>query len=80
MIYFFRNHFYNKQIVASTWVGDHQGRPSAHTNSLYKLYLARYQVLFTYLLTHICPTLTPHGCGWYPKLHYTGEASYYIVS
>ena len=28
----------------STWMGDHQGRPSAPTNSLHKLHLERYQV------------------------------------
>ena len=36
-------------MVASTWLGDHQGRPSAPTNSLHKLHMARYQVLLTYL-------------------------------
>ena len=36
-------------MVASTWLGDHQGRPSAPTNSLQKLHMARYKVLLTYL-------------------------------
>ena len=31
-------------MVASTWLGNHQGRPSAPTNSLHKLHMARYQV------------------------------------
>ena len=34
-------------MVASTWLGDHQGRPSTPTNSLHKLHMARYQVLLT---------------------------------
>ena len=38
---------HTQQMVASTWLGDHQGRPSAHTNSLHKLHMARYQVLLT---------------------------------
>ena len=35
---------HTQQMVASTWLGDHQGRPSAPTNSLHKLHMARYQV------------------------------------
>ena len=35
---------HTKQMVASTWLGDHQGRPSAPTNSLHRLHTARYQV------------------------------------
>ena len=41
------------QVVASTWLGDHQGRPSAPTNSLYKLHMARYQVLHYITLHYI---------------------------
>ena len=33
-----------QQIVASTWLGNHRERPSARTNSLHKLLMARYQV------------------------------------
>ena len=33
-----------RALVASTWLGDHQARPSAPTNSLHKLHMARYQV------------------------------------
>ena len=44
---------HTKQIMASAWLGDHQGRPSAPTNSLHKLHMARYQVLRTYLFTVI---------------------------
>ena len=33
-----------------TWLADHQERPSAPTNSLHKIHMARYQVLLTYLL------------------------------
>ena len=43
---------HTQQLVASTWLGDHQGRPSAPTNSL-QLHMARYQVLLTYLLTNL---------------------------
>jgi hypothetical protein len=41
-------------MVASTWPGDHQGRPSAPTISLDKLYTARYQVLhyITFFTVH----------------------------
>ena len=39
-------------MLASTWLGDHQGRPSAPTNSLHKLHMVHYQVLLTYLLTY----------------------------
>ena len=38
--------------MASTWLDDHQERPSAPTNSLHKLHMARYQVLLTNLLTY----------------------------
>ena len=38
-------------MVASTWLGDRQGRPSAPTNSLQKLHMARYQVLLTITIT-----------------------------
>ena len=33
-----------QQMVAITWLDDHQGRPSVPTNSLHKLHIARYQV------------------------------------
>ena len=33
-----------QQMVAGTWLGDQQERPSAPTNSLHKLHMARYQV------------------------------------
>ena len=35
-------------MVASTWLGDHQERPSTPTNSLHKLHMVRYQVLLTH--------------------------------
>ena len=35
---------HTQQMVASTWLGDHQGRPSAPTDRLHKLRMARYQV------------------------------------
>ena len=44
---------HTQQLVASTWLGDHQGRLSAPTNSLHKLHMARYQVLLTYLHTYL---------------------------
>ena len=47
-------------MVASTWLGDHQERPSAPTNSLHKLHMARYQVhqLQLQLLSHDMYTST----------------------
>ena len=42
-------------MVASTWLGDHQGRPSAPTNILHKLYMARYQVHQLQLQLNIWP-------------------------
>ena len=40
------------RMVVCTWLGDHQGRRSAPTNSLHKLnYMARYQVLLTITIT-----------------------------
>ena len=41
---------HTQQMMASTWLGDHLESQSAPTNSLHKLYMARYQVLLTYLL------------------------------
>ena len=35
---------HTQHMMASTWLGDHQGRPAAPTNSLHKLHMARYQV------------------------------------
>ena len=35
---------HTQQMVASTWLGDHQGRPFTPTNSLHKLHMARYRV------------------------------------
>ena len=35
---------HTQQLAVGTWLGDHQGRPSAPTNSLHKLQMARYQV------------------------------------
>ena len=35
---------HTQRVVASTWLGDHHGRPTAPTNSLHKLHMARYQV------------------------------------
>ena len=43
---------HTQQMVASNWLGDHQGRPSAPTNSLHKLHMARSTYLLTYLLTY----------------------------
>ena len=37
-------------MVASTWLGDHQGRSFASTNSLHKLHMVHYQVLLIFLL------------------------------
>jgi len=41
--------YQTKQLHAhtSTWLGDHQGIPSAPTNSLYELHMARYQVILS---------------------------------
>ena len=41
---------HKQQMMASTWLGDHQGRPFVPTNSLHELHMGRYQVLLTYLL------------------------------
>ena len=42
---------HSQHMVASTWLGDHQGRLSVPTTSLHKLHMACYQVL--YLLTYL---------------------------
>jgi len=44
-------HTNTHELVASTWLCDHQGIPSAFKNRLHELHMARYQVLFAYLLT-----------------------------
>ena len=44
---------HTQQMVASTLLSDHQGRPSAPTNSLHKLHMVHYQVILTYLLVVI---------------------------
>ena len=44
---------HTQHMAACAWLGDHQGGPSAPTNSLHKLHMARYQVLLTYLLTYL---------------------------
>ena len=44
-------HAHTQQMVASTWLGDPQGKPSASTNSLHKLHMSRYQVLLTITIT-----------------------------
>ena len=44
-------HKYTTQMVASTWLDYHHGRPSALTNSLHKLHMVRYQVIILQLLT-----------------------------
>ena len=41
---------HTKQIVASTWLGDPLGGPSAPTMSLHKPHMVRYQVLLTVIL------------------------------
>ena len=49
---------HTQQMVASTWPGDHQERPSAPTNNLHKLHMARYRVhqLQLQLLVHTAAT------------------------
>ena len=49
---------HTQHMVASTWLGDHQGRPSTPTNSLHKLHMAQHQVLLTNLLTYLRSPLT----------------------
>ena len=43
--------------MASTWLSDHQERPSAPTNSLHKLHMARCQVLLTIVITITIPVV-----------------------
>jgi len=40
-----RTHVHIHTMVASTWLGDFQGIPSAPTNSLHELHMTRYQVI-----------------------------------
>ena len=63
---------HTQNMVASTWLGDHQGRPYAPTNSLQKL-LARYQVLLTITITIHETLLTNwHWSNSIKQLHWDG--------